>query len=127
MMSDFRSIETQQNVQRIQGYFATMASGQGAIRLDVERALRSAQHLTVAQERTRYPATAALDEQWVHILNDMTPMIGAMSDNVGNYQAIDALPPFPLFPWFFAVPGALVAVAGAASRRRSRPSIEGES
>ena len=28
----------------------------------------------------------------------MTPMIGAMSDNVANYQAIAALPPFPLFP-----------------------------
>ena len=57
----------------------------------------------------------------MHILNDMTPMIGAMSDNVANYQAIASLPPFPLFPWFFVLPGVLVAglaLAGGVSRPR---------
>ncbi len=44
----------------------------------------------------------------MHILNDMTPMIGAMSDNVAAYQAISSLPPFPLFPWFFVGPGVLI-------------------
>jgi hypothetical protein len=62
------------------------------------------------------------DNQWVHILNDMTPMIGAMSDNVENYQAVAALPPFPLFPWFFVIPGLLViglaAAGGPGSVRR---------
>jgi uncharacterized membrane protein len=42
----------------------------------------------------------------------MTPMIGAMSDNVANYQAIRSLPPFPLFPWFFVIPGAAVVAVG---------------
>ena len=50
----------------------------------------------------------------------MTPMIGAMSDNVDNYQAIKSLPPFPLFPWFFVVPGLLVAGLALASGPRSR-------
>jgi hypothetical protein len=117
MMDDFATIETQANVHRIQDYFATIASGQGAIRLDVEPALRTSQHLSAAQAAARYPATAALDAQWVHILNDMTPMIGAMSDSVGNYQAIAALPPFPLFPWFFAIPGVVVVGLAWASRR----------
>ena len=60
----------------------------------------------------------------MHILNDMTPMIGAMSDNVANYQAIASLPPFPLFPWFFVLPGALVAgLALAAGVRRRLPGL----
>ena len=49
----------------------------------------------------------------------MTPMIGAMSDNVDNYEAITSLPPFPLFPWFFVAPGLLIAGWRFAARRRT--------
>ena len=123
MMSAFRTIETTGNVQRIQGYFGTMAVGQGAIRLELVPALRQA-GLTTAQIQGRFPAVATLDERWVHILNDMTPMIGAMSDDVANYQAIAALPPFRLFPYFFVLPGifaAGVAIAAGPPRRRRSP------
>jgi hypothetical protein len=108
MMSAFKTIETTQNVEQIQGYFSTMAVGQGAMRLSVVPALRDT-GLTRSQVGRQFPATTRLDRDWVHILNDMTPMIGAMSDNVTSYQAIAALPPFPLFPWFFVIPGVLVA------------------
>jgi hypothetical protein len=115
MMSEFKQIETTQNVERIQGYFSTMAVGQGAIRLDVVPALKRT-GLTSAQLAHQFPALTALDRDWIHILNDMTPMIGAMSDNVTSYEAISALPPFPLFPWFFVIPGVLVAGLGWSSR-----------
>jgi hypothetical protein len=119
MMTAFENIETTQNVQQIQGYFGSMAVGQGAIRLEIVPALESS-GLSTAQIAAKFPAVASLDADWVHILNDMTPMIGAMSDNVANYQAIASLPPFPLFPWFFVLPGALVAglaLAGGSTRR----------
>jgi hypothetical protein len=116
MMSAFTTIETTSNVNRIQDYFSTIAVGQGAIRLHIEPALATS-GLDQAHLATAFPAVTALDRDWVHILNDMTPMIGAMSDNVGNYHAIKALPPFPLFPWFFALPGLLVAGLAIAARR----------
>ncbi len=116
MMGAFEQIETRENVATIQGYFATMATGQGALRLDVVPALEK-QGLSPAEVAARYPATTALNEDWVHVLNDMTPMIGAMSDNVDNYEAVRSLPPFPLFPWFFVVPGVLVVVLALAGRR----------
>jgi hypothetical protein len=131
MMTAFKDIETTQNVQKIQGYFSTMAIGQGAIRLEIvpalERSGRSAEQIA-----TELPAVTELDRDWVHILNDMTPMIGAMSDNVPNYQAIAALPPFPLFPWFFVIPGVIVAGLAAVPIQRRRtasthPSIQGAS
>jgi hypothetical protein len=122
MMSAFRTIETTDNVQRIQGYFGTMAVGQGAIRLELVPALKKT-GLTTTRIHTTFPAVATLDERWVHILNDMTPMIGAMSDNVVNYQAIAALPPFPLFPYFFVLPGIFIGgaaiLAGPTRRRRT--------
>jgi hypothetical protein len=116
MMTAFSSIETSAKVEQIQQYFSDIAVGQGAIRLDIEPALGRASKPIAA--------VTTLDDNWVHILNDMTPMIGAMSDNVGNYQAIKALPPFPLFPWFFVIPGALVA--GLVLTNGFRPDTSGD-
>jgi hypothetical protein len=118
MMTSFKSIETTANVTRIQDYFATMASGQGDLRLGVVPALEQG-GLTPAQAAEQFPAVTALDDHWIHILNDMTPMIGAMSDNVPNYQAIASLPPFPLFPWFFVLPGVLGIGAALLARDRT--------
>jgi hypothetical protein len=118
MMTSFKTIETTPNVTRIQDYFATMASGQGDLRLGVVPALEQ-DNLSSAQVADQFPAVTALDNNWIHILNDMTPMIGAMSDNVPNYQAIASLPPFPLFPWFFVLPGLLVFGAALLSRDRT--------
>jgi hypothetical protein len=42
-----------------------------------------------------------------------------MSDNVDNYQAMTSLPPFELFPWFFVIPGLLIAGLAFAARPRS--------
>ena len=120
MMTAFKTIETTENVRQIQGFFIDMAEGQGAIRLEIVPKLENS-GLTSTQVASKFPAVATLDARWVHILNDMTPMIGAMSDNVANYQAIASLPPFPLFPWFFVLPGLLVvglAIAGGSVRRR---------
>jgi hypothetical protein len=126
MMSAFKTIETTSNVEQIQGYFATMAVGQGAIRLEIVPSLEHAR-LTAAQINSAFPAVATLDAKWVHILNDMTPMIGAMSDNVTRYQAIAGLPPFPLFPWFFVTPGILVAglalAAGSGEKKRQKTKV----
>jgi hypothetical protein len=122
MMTAFKTIETRARVERIQGYFGDMAVGQGAVQLELVPALRRS-GLSPAEVATRYPALTTFDRQWSHILNDMTPMIGAMSDNVANYRAVAALPPFALFPWFFVAPGLLVigsatAVGGPGRARR---------
>jgi hypothetical protein len=118
MMSTFKNIETTQNVGRIQNYFSTMAVGQGAIRNQIVPALHHG-GLSAQQIATKYPATTALDGNWIHILNDMTPMIAAMSDSVPRYDAIRSLPSFTLFPWFFLAPGLLIAGAAVGARRRA--------
>jgi len=120
MMTAFETLETRKKVETIQGYFGTIAVGQGALRLNVVPDLRRT-GLTTNQIDARFPAVQELNRNWVAILNDLTPMIGAMSDNVDNYQAIKSLPPFPLFPWFFVIPGLLiVALALFPGRRRAR-------
>ncbi len=118
MMTAFKTIETRKKVETMQGYFSTIAIGQGALRLEIVPALER-DGLSRKQIATRFPDVTRLNERWIPILNDMTPMIGAMSDNVDNYEAIKSLPPFPLFPWFFVVPGLLIAGLALASRSRS--------
>jgi hypothetical protein len=108
MMRAFKTIETRHKVDQMQGYFSTVAVGQGALRLDVVPALRRS-GLSSRQIARRFPGLTRLDDRWIAILNDLTPMIGAMSDNVDNYQAISGLPAFGLFPWFFVIPGLLIA------------------
>ena len=120
MMSTFKTIETHHHLRRIQSYFSEMAVGQGLVQLQLLPALRHAD-VSAAEIHGRYPALNTLDANWVHILNDMTPMIAAMSNNIGNYQAISSLPSFRLFPWFFLLPGLIVivlALVGGTRRRR---------
>ena len=121
MMTAFETIETRKKVETIQSYFSTIAVGQGSLRLEIVPALEHA-GLTPTQIDARFADVQTLNRRWIEILNDMTPMIGAMSDNVDNYQAIKSLPPFPLFPWFFVIPGLLfVALAFVPGRRSARP------
>jgi hypothetical protein len=121
MMATFKTIETRKKVETMQGYFGTIAVGQGALRLEVVPALRR-EGLDAKQIAARFPGVTTLNRNWIAILNDMTPMIGAMSDNVDNYEALVSLPPFSLFPWFFVAPGLLIAgLALAAGRGRRRP------
>ena len=117
MMSAFKTIETRHHLRRIQSYFSEMAAGQGLVQLQLLPAMRHA-GLSGAQIDARYPALNTLDTDWVHILNDMTPMIAAMSNNIGNYQAISSLPSFRLFPWFFLLPGVIVIVIALVGKTR---------
>ena len=124
MMADFESIMTTDRVHGIQGYFGSMAVGEGAIRTSLVPALE-AQGLSRADVDREFPAVGRLERRWVTIINDMTPMLGAMSDNVGAYQGIAALPPFGLFPWFFVAPGVLAVAFAAAGRPRSLAPLVG--
>ena len=123
MMSAFKTLETRHKVETIQGYFGTIAVGQGTLRLELVPALRK-DGLSNRQIAATYPALTTLNDRWISILNDLTPMIGTMSDNVDNYQAVAALPPFPFFPWFFVAPGLLLAgLAFGTGRRTSTGSL----
>lgn len=110
MIDDFRSLMTHEKVTTVQGYFVTIGAGEGELRTQARPAAGLAPEAAPAVER--------FGRRWPRINREMAPVVGVMADNVDNYQAVDALPPFPLFPWFFVVPGVLVVgLAGFAVRR----------
>lgn len=120
MIDDFRSLMTTERVQTMQGYFLVIGAGEGNLRNDI---------VPVLADSALTSNVSAFSAQWPRISNDMAPMIGAMGDNVANYQGVDALPAFDLFPWFFVAPGVLLIVLGAVHHRRRSPfpSDKGES
>jgi hypothetical protein len=125
MMGTFKTIETSAHLERIDGYMSAIAGGQGLVQLQLVPALRHA-GLSQAQIDTRYPQlTNGLDAHWIHILNDMTPMLAAMGNNIGNYHAISSLPSFRLFPWFFLLPGVIVIALALVPGRRRPPRAAG--
>lgn len=106
MIADFESMMNQAQVLTVQGYFLTLGSAEGELRNVVLPSAPAGTHPQVEQLVAGWPATSA----------DMAPMIGAMVDNLDNYLAVKALPPFGLFPWFFVAPGVLVLGLLLASR-----------
>jgi len=126
MIDAFHPIMTTDRVTTVQGYFLTIGAGEGEWRTQVRPLLLEAGG-TAEQLADDLPAVERFSTEWPRISNDFAPMIGAMSDNVDNYAAVDALPPFSLFPWFFVVPGLLIAALGLGAVRASRgesPGIE---
>jgi hypothetical protein len=116
MIDDFRPMMTRERVQAVQGYFVTLGAAEGQLRANALPLLNEA-----GGDAAAYPAVSQWSADWPTILTDFNPMVATMSDNVDNYEAVDALPPFDLFPWFFVVPGLLVAGL-AALALWSRPS-----
>lgn len=114
MIDDFRPMMTVDRVRNVQGYFVTLGGGESQLRASALPALEK-----FGGDPATYPAIAEFSTQWQTIVLDFNPMIATMRDNVDNFAAVDALPSFDLFPWFFLVPGLLVAgTAGVALRRR---------
>jgi hypothetical protein len=121
MIDDFRPMMVRQRVQNVQGYFITIGAAEGQLRNAVvpfaaERVGQSPEAMAAT-----YPAISELSASWPAIVGDFAPMIGAMNDNLDNFAAVDALPRFSLFPWFFVGPGLVVAVL-AFLARQSEPS-----
>ncbi len=121
MIDDFRSLMSDEKLRTIQGYFVTLAAGEGNVRTAVMPAVGVADTASAVE---RFPAVARWSKSWPEIFREFAPMVGVMSDNTDNFDAVDALPPFWMFPWFFVIPGLIATGAGIAAgapRRGDRP------
>jgi hypothetical protein len=114
MIGEFKPFMTTAKVTEIQGYFLTIGSAEGQLRLKVLPSMNGSQSAAPVND------IKTLNRDWPTISATMAPMIGAMADNVGNFQGVAALPPFGLFPWFFVAPGVLVIALSLAGRRPAR-------
>ncbi len=118
MIDDFRPMMVRERVLNVQLYFVTLGAAEGQLRnaavpLAADVAGQSSDEIAAT-----YPAILQLSDQWPAIVSEFAPMIGAMNDNLDNFAAVDALPTFSLFPWFFVGPGLLVSGLALFARRQ---------
>lgn len=64
----------------------------------------------MAQLLGNFPKLVPVFKQVPKGLDLYQPLVKTMQNNVGNYAAIDSLPSFRLFTWFFVVPGVLLVL-----------------
>ena len=116
MIDEFRPLMTDQRVATIQGYFLTLGAAEGELRTQLLPSLDAA-----GEPRAELPDARTFSVHWPTISEDMAPMIGTMADNLDHFAAVDALPPFWAFPWFFVVPGVAIAALAAPGALRGSP------
>ena len=125
MIDEFRPFMTQAQVDKFRGFLSEIGAAANEQSADVDPAAAARLGVTPAQYARRVTYLRAFERAWPGIDADMSDMLDRMQRNLGNYKGVDELPPFPLFPWFFVIPGVLVAsLSGAAlvARRRERSS-----
>lgn len=109
MIEDFEPLMTTERITEVQTYFLTMGAGEGVVRTQVLPRLVDEGGMAVGEVADALPRTGDFIAVWPEMSREMAPMMGAMNDNIDNFQGVAAMPPFPLFPWFFVLPGLLVA------------------
>lgn len=116
MISDFKPIMTAERVTSVQNYYPVIGLAEGQMRNQL---------VPLAKAQANSPSTPVIDElskAWPEIGNEFAQFLGVMSDNLDNFAKVKALPPFSLFPFFFILPGLMVAGFALAAGRTKKES-----
>lgn len=108
MITDFEPYMSAEKIDNFRGYMDLVdrAVAESAV---LRAQMIDAGSLTAEQYDTQFLFAQQLADEWVVVNADMTDLLDRMDQNMDNYAAVAALPPFALFPWFFVVPGAAIA------------------
>lgn len=114
MLDDFRPYMNDRTITDFRGYIASIRAAEEESRAEV---------LPVAEDvGLDVPAPVERwHEQWSAIDTEMSDMLDDIDDSLDEYRAVDALPPFALFPWFFLLPGLIGAGLAVWALRARRP------
>ncbi|WP_067685888.1 hypothetical protein [Nocardia jejuensis] len=122
LIDGFRPILTQDEVRRVQGYFVTLVAADGELNSRYTGAVRT------AHPDADLAGITTLESRWQPMTSRFAALIGAMNDNIGNFDAVVALDDstkplgfgaFRGLGWFYLLPG-VIALAAAGAGLRSR-------
>ncbi len=113
MIDDFEPYMTMDEVELFRGYLDEIDAANVESIDELRTGLVAAGAIDDGDFDTTFVSVANLNAQWPTIQDDMGDLIDRMEANLDNYAAVAALPPFPMFPWFFVIPGLMIVVAAA--------------
>jgi hypothetical protein len=113
-------VMSHETVTQFNGYLSTLLAGRGEILPAIQAvAAQYGTTITATQAKdflTSDPKLTKLSDieaRFPTMYASFHGMMAVMEKDVEDYQAVQALPPFTLFPYFFIIPGLLVAAAAA--------------
>lgn len=113
-------------VRMFDGYLAQMKGGQAQIVPAIQGELAAQGHPVSAARVESILAGQPALSQVDTVVNNFPAMYAKFHDflqrmgaSLGNYAAVRALPPFPVFPYLFLLPGLVVLIAAIGLRRRA--------
>ncbi|HUR49109.1 MAG TPA: hypothetical protein VMY88_06210 [Acidimicrobiales bacterium] len=77
--------------------------------------------VTASEPRPDSSGVSSFGREWPAIERDMSSMLSTIESNVPRYNGLVALPPFWAFPWFFVLPGLMIAGLAAWALRSPPP------
>ncbi|WP_405491113.1 hypothetical protein [Nocardia sp. NBC_00511] len=123
LLDGFRPILTTEEVHRVQGYFVTLVAADGELNSRYVGAVRT------AHPDADLGGVLTLESRWQPMTSRFASLVGAMNDNIVNYDAVVALndttrplgfTAFRGLAWGFAIPGVLVLGVALADPRLFR-------
>jgi hypothetical protein len=108
MIDDFEPYMVQEKIDTFRGYMDLIGTAVTES-ADLRTAVIEGGSLTADQYDGQFIFAKKLSDDWTTINTDMTDLLDRMDSNMDNYAAVAALPSFDLFPWFFVLPGLMVA------------------
>ncbi len=120
MIEDFRPYMTVAEIDTFRGYLDLIGAADAEATDTLIPVLVDAGAVPGDDVAAAFPSVDALHAQWPGIDADMTDLLDTMDANLGNFDSVSSLPPFALFPWFFVVPGAIVALTAIVTWFRVR-------
>jgi hypothetical protein len=121
MINDFRPFMSEATVAKYKGYMAEIDRAHAESSTVVPLLAQQGLGLDASGFAERFPSIDAFNRQWPGIFADMNgDMLATMDSSVDNFAAVDSLPPFWMFPWFFVLPGLIIAGLAWAALRRDR-------
>ena len=120
MIEEFRPFMNEATIADFRGYLAEIGAARDETADELQPALG-----TPGEFAAEYPQAATFVDEWGAIDTDMSDMLDTIDANRDEFDGVSSLPPFALFPWFFVIPGLLLAVLAGLSlwrvRRGRRP------
>jgi len=130
MIEDFEPYMSSEQVERFRGYLAEIDAANTEVVESLRPDLVAAGAVAESDFDLTFSSIAMLNAQWEDIDADMSDLLARMDANLENFDAVAALPPFPMFPWFFVLPGVAIVVTATialvrrgSSGRGARPAV----
>lgn len=120
MLADFEPYMRPAVIGEFQGYIDTVDAGAQELQGRARFVAASQLGMPADAFDTEYSALVQFEKDWPKAREDMRVLLDTIEANIGNYNSVGALPSFRLFPYFFVLPGLMIAAVGVVGLRRQR-------